>query len=583
MSTMHSGVGVRRAMQRLRHKTSEQRQVVNEMRQHAEELTASGRASAKAKHVIPPPLCFAEVAGEEDLQRSFFPDGMLSGVGIGVSDTLDVREFRTRYGVDSQLLHQLPQHEFPFVSWLRRHGAQFVGKLVCRTPVTIGEASLLAEDCPAAVAVARGACNYAISSALMGPAAMTSPLHYNVAAFKPTSQSFATFTDNYRIGAPSMSVGITAARLDDIFYLWEVFTSAIQPTSFLAEEWKDTNTGSSGKGGSEHEYNKSNSKTSHTSGRGTPSTSSNNNHNNTSSNTTTTTTTSISIGSGNSNSSNISGNNRSNTNSSGVKGSHYGDSSGMNGHGSSTGSSEELYTRHIELSVGYPADWIDALCQERLVSADEFRRRILRLASTRNAMRKNEVLEVIPLTIDVDLEVVVQAIQTIALYELSQSFDRVFSPTSSGIRVGGSVLSPCSGSTLGTGGMSPSGVLDELPDELVSAIFNGRSLTNLDYHRALRARDSVLRATEEQFRDIDLIISPILSEPYVNSSMRSIAPLLPFALGGNPMVSVQLEPDFPVALIGELGRDTGLFEDCTTFLQFVRGTSPRWWRRKFMR
>ncbi|ORC87752.1 uncharacterized protein TM35_000201610 [Trypanosoma theileri] len=572
MSTMHSGVGVRRAMQRLRYKTSEQRQVVNEMRQHAEELTASGRASAKAKHVIPPPLCFAEVAGEADLQRSFFPDGMLSGVGIGVSDTLDVREFRTRYGVDSQLLHQLPQHEFPFVSWLRRHGAQFVGKLVCRTPVTIGEASLLAADCPAAVAVSRGACNYAISSALMGPAAMTSPLHYDVAAFKPTSQSFATFTDNCGIGAPSMSVGITAARLDDIFYLWEVFTSAIQPTSFLSEEWKETNTGSSGKGGTEHEYQKNHSKTSHT--NSTSSTSINNSHNNSSgSSSSSSSSSNNNSGGGGGSGSNSSSNNNNitNTNSgSGVKGLHYGDSSGMNGHGSSSGSSEEMYIRHIELSVGYPADWIDALCQERMVSADEFRRRILRLASTRNAMRKNEVLEVIPLTIDVDLEVVVQAIQTIALYELSQSFDRVFSPTTSSMRgVGGTT--------------SQSGVLDELPDELVSAIFNGRTLTSLDYHRALRARDTVLRATEEQFRDIDLIVAPILSEPYVNSSMRSIAPLLPFALGGNPMVSVQLEPDFPVALIGELGRDTGLFEDCTTFLQFVRGTSPRWWRRKFMR
>ncbi|KEG12147.1 hypothetical protein DQ04_01951020 [Trypanosoma grayi] len=539
---MLGGLGVRRAMGRLHHRTAEQRQVVNEMRQRAEELTASGQALARAKHMSPQPLCFVEVAGEVDFQRSFFPDGMLSGVAIGVSDALDVRDFRTRYGTDSQLLQQMPHSEFPFVSWLRRHGAQFVGKLACRTPLTLGEASLIVPDSPAAVSVFQNACNYAISSALMGPAAMTSPLHYDVAAFKPTAQSFATFTDSHRLGIPSMSVGITAARLDDIFYLWEVFTSAIQPSVFEDERKESSTNGGSGR-------SSSNSSSSSINGKNAEQ-----------------------------------GNNNNSISSSGYVGGwsgdawrlHRNDYIGLHGHASS-GAEEELLGPHIELSVGYPADWIDELCQERLLSADEFRRRILRLASTRNAMQKNEVLEVIPLIIDVDLETVVKATQTIALYELSQTFDRLYSWTGPD---GKRVPSP---SAPAVGSMSQPGVLEELPEELVSAIYHGRALTYLDYHRALRTRDTVVRVIEEQFRDVDLIVAPILSEPYVNSSMRSIGILLPFSLGGNPMVSVQLEPDLPVALIGELGRDTGLFEDSTTFLQFVRGTSPRWWRRKFMR
>ncbi|PBJ71487.1 hypothetical protein BCY84_16832 [Trypanosoma cruzi cruzi] len=542
---MVGDLSVRRAMSRLHHKTAEQRRVVEEMRQRAEALTASGRASAKAKQVKPPPLCFLEVAGEGDLGRSFFSDGMLSGVAIGVSDALDVREFRTRYGTESQLLHQMPHTEFAFVSWLRRHGAQFIGKLACQTPLSMGEASVLVPECPAAVAVYQNACNYAIGSALMGPAAMTSPIHYDVAAFKPTAQSFATFTDGYKLGIPSMSIGVTAARLDDIFYLWEVFTSAIQPSYLQEENRGESNTGNSknigGSTGTEHDNN-----TGSVSSRG------------------------------NSNSSNSGG-------SSGIGGGGGGRDarqSRLTDYKSwdtinTFASNEELRGRHIELSVGYPADWIDTLCKERLLSADEFRRRILRLATTQNAMRKNELLEVIPVTLNIDIEVVVNAIQTIFFYEISRAFDTLFTPASHNRN---RASSPSHANT-----MSQFGLLDELPDGLVTAIFNGRALTNLDYQRALQTRDNVVRATEEQFLDVDLIVTPILSEPYVNGSLRSIGPLLPFSLGGNPMVSLQLEAGFSVALIGELGRDTGLFEDCTKFLEFVRGTSPPWWRRKFMR
>nr|CCC90506.1 conserved hypothetical protein [Trypanosoma congolense IL3000] len=543
---MLEGLSVRRVVERLRHKATQQRQLINEMRERADTLTAGGLSASRGKRdtssqqtQLEKP-CFVEVASDTDLQRSFSPEGMLSGVAIGVSDTLDVREFRTRYGTESQLLQQMPQTEFPFVSWLRRHGAQFVGKLACRTPLTIGEASTIVSDCPAAMAVSRNACNYAISSALMGPAALTSPLHHPIASFKPTAQSFATFAEGNQLTVPSMSVGITAANLDDIFYLWEVFTSAIQPASFFEGQQNDM-------------IDKKDGNTTGDSNKHAASTS----------------------------------RRRSVTPKPGDASSSEG-YSGMgrfrrtlsDGYSSFIGNrpssaEEELIGPHIELSVGYPAEWIDALCQERLLSADEFRRRILRLVSTRNAMRKNEVLEVIPLTIDIDLEDVVQATQTIGLYELSQAFDRLFSCNGQPA-VRGSCF-PFSPSTAQTG------VLEELPEELVLAIFNGRALTIHDYHRALRTRDSVVRATEEQFRDVDFILTPILSEPYVNSSMRSIALLLPFSLGGNPMVSLQLEPDFPVVLTGELGRDTGLFEDSTTFLQFVQGTSPGWWRRKFMR
>ncbi|EKF28594.1 hypothetical protein MOQ_007652 [Trypanosoma cruzi marinkellei] len=560
---MVGDLSVRRAMSRLHHKTAEQRRVVEGMRQRAEALTASGRASAKAKQVKPPPLCFLEVAGEGDLRRSFFPDGMLSGVAIGVSDALDVREFRTRYGTESQLLHQMPHTEFSFVSWLRRHGAQFIGKLACQTPLSMGEASVLVPECPAAVAVYQNACNYAIGSALMGPAALTSPIHYDVAAFKPTAQSFATFTDGYKLDIPSMSIGVTAARLDDIFYLWEVFTSAIQPSYLQEENRRESNSGSSkttsGSTGIEHDNNASS-----VSSRGSSSNK-------------------IGTNSSNSTSSNSSG-------SSGIGGGGGGRGVGGRGGGvrksrltdykswdtiNMFASNEELRGRHIELSVGYPADWIDTLCKERLLSADEFRRRILRLATTQNAMRKNELLEVIPVTLNIDIEVVVNAIQTIFFYEISRAFDTIFTPESHNRN---KASSPSNANA-----MSQFGLLDELPDGLVTAIFNGRALTNLDYQRALQTRDSVVRATEEQFLDVDLIVTPILSEPYVNGSLRSIGPLLPFSLGGNPMVSLQLEAGFPVALIGELGRDTGLFEDCTKFLEFVRGTSPPWWRRKFMR
>ena len=90
----------------------------------------------------------------------------------------------------------------------------------------------------------------------------------------------------------------------------------------------------------------------------------------------------------------------------------------------------------------------------------------------------------------------------------------------------------------------------------------------------------MVRAAEEQFMDVDCFLTPLLSDPYESGDLRSVRLTLPFHLAGNPILSVQVDPETPVALIGELGRDAALMEDAFCFLQFVRGASPRWWRQK---
>lgn len=116
------------------------------------------------------------------------------------------------------------------------------------------------------------------------------------------------------------------------------------------------------------------------------------------------------------------------------------------------------------------------------------------------------------------------------------------------------------------------GALDDLPVEIVNAISEGQRLTEADYNRALRMRDEVVRVNEEQFQDVDVLVVPLLSEPYASGCVNSIRPTLPFHLAGNPMLSTPMDGGAPVVLVGEHGRDAALLEEALCFLQFVRGT-----------
>ncbi|CAD2221659.1 hypothetical protein AGDE_15947 [Angomonas deanei] len=121
--------------------------------------------------------------------------------------------------------------------------------------------------------------------------------------------------------------------------------------------------------------------------------------------------------------------------------------------------------------------------------------------------------------------------------------------------------------------------LQELPPSIIEAVGKGQKLSKSAYENAWRVRDDVIRSSEEQFQDVDAFVLPLLAAPYTSGSPSSNLLTLPFHLGGHPMLSLQLDQRVPVGLVGELGRDAALLEDALRFVEFVRGDAPSWWRR----
>ncbi|KAK7197386.1 hypothetical protein NESM_000686500 [Novymonas esmeraldas] len=698
----------RRMVRQLHHHMSEQRQAVMECRNRAEAMSASGIAHdshvGRVQH--PSPLCFVEVASEQDVKHNFIPYGPLSGIAVAVSDALDVQEFYTRSGLDTPMFHHVARKEFPIISWLRRQGAQFVGKLSCRTPFALSEGTVFGVDKPVAIAVTEHACDYAISCSLNGPSSVLCAVHHDMVGFKPTSQTFGTFTERFELTVPSMTVGLSARRVDDLMYLWQLYTASIDPEAYF----ESTTTKNVGAG-------TSNTTTTTTTGA-TP-----------------TTTDATVASSPDVSASGSSGNTAHETTAGELKAGQSTAStaddapppppptptpSGSSSAGGATAAGQSssrwwsgkatpevahpddtpkyarpeildhspynytvrdrrghiadidvgwrdynaeaamaddfnrpsrpgllrrlftgphtYETPQVELAVGYPAEWIDRYCTGKYASSTEFHQRITDAVYMHSALHYNQKLEIVPLAFDFSMEEVMEAVAVISQYELAKSFERLIAPASASAAVARAEAdarvavevsdesgeTPAGGATGNGGGSegrersaattSPdgallqplgsgvpptaphgrhaaghnrphpfaalSGVLEELPATMVQSIQAGQRLSIRDYNRALRVRDDVVRATEEQFMDVDCFVTPLLSDPYVSGDVRSVRLTLPFQLAGNPILSVQVDPQTPVALIGELGRDAALMEDAFCLLQFVRGASPRWWRQR---
>lgn len=569
---------VRRMVRQLHGRTAEQRQNVMDCRNRAGALTAAGIAfHAKSTAGAPSAdkrVCFVEVASEKDVKQNFIPNGTLSGVAVAVSDALDVQEFRTRSGLDTPMFHHTARKEFPLISWLRRQGAQFVGKLSCRTPLAINEGCIFGKEKPASIAVSNRCCHYCISCSLNGPASIACAVSHDICGFKPTAQTFGTFTEQFKLSMPSMTLGIAASRVDDLLYLWQVYTAAID-----SEEYFDKVKTSGGANSDLFpeairpketpkyarpemiDHNPSNYTIKDRRGRISD----------------------IDVGWRDYNAEAAAANDFGNTPQPGffdrvVRG------------------KKAKYDRpQVELTVGYPAEWIDKYAQKMYGTSKEFHKKLTETASQRSAFHKNQKMEVIPLSFDFEIEDIIHAVNVISHYELANAFESLF-VGSSEVKDDKNAIdaelhtevetfdanAPAAPNRPNTF-QAMSGVLEELPKEIVSSIYKGQSLKLSDYHSALRLRDDVVRATEDQFHDVDSIVVPLLAEPYTTGNMKSVALTLPFHLAGNPILSIQMEKDMPVALIGELGRDAALLEDSFCFLQFVRGASPKWWRQKVLK
>lgn len=593
-------------------------------------------------------ICFVEVPSEKDVRNNFIPNGPLSGVAVAVSDALDVQEFHTRSGLDTPMFHHAARKEFPLISWLRRQGAQVVGKLSCRTPLAVNEGCIFGKKKPASIAVVNRCCHYCISCSLNGPASIACAVSHDICGFKPSAQTFGTFTEQFKLSMPSMTLGIAAKRVDDLLYLWQLYTSAITPSEeegkpgnkldgkasggHVATAWREAGGTFARQRPADPKYASPEMIDHHPSNytikdrRGRMS--------------------DIDVGWRDYNAEAAAANDFNAAAAAASMGpptssapwwnpfSWKNNANNRGGHGGmgAPRKAARYEAPRVELTVGYPAEWIDQYCQKMYGTSKEFAHKLTNTALERSAFSKNQKMEVVPLSFDVAIEDVIHAVSVISHYELANAFENLFvggSGTSTGEEKsttkpsstpGNSTARPATSDGVngkeaakrGTGKdagvqdknypelvtVDPntpaalnrphtfeamSGVLEELPKEIVSSIYKGQGLTLSDYHSALRLRDDVVRATEEQFHDVDTIVVPLLAEPYTVGNMKSVALTLPFHLGGNPLLSIQIEKDMPVALVGELGRDAALLEDSFCFLQFVRGASPKWWRQKVLK
>ncbi|KAG5481869.1 hypothetical protein LSCM4_06946 [Leishmania orientalis] len=696
MSSSTSSVAVhvsrnsaRRMVRQLHNHAEEQRRVVMECRKRAEAMSASGvlRDGPAGKAGQPSPMCFVEVGSEKSMLQSFIPDGLLSGITVAVSDALDVQEFFSRSGLCTQMLHHGTCKEFPLISWLRCQGAQFVGKLRCCTPFALNEGTVFGPEKPASIAVAEHACDYAFSCSLNGPPSVLCAAHHDMVGFKPTSQTFGTFTERFEFPMRSMTVGLSARRVDDLMYLWQAYTSSIDPeTYFESAATKRTPSSTC----STTEGTAPSSRPSAPTDRDAPSSAatasdSKSGHSNEGAagdaaalSTPSTTEAPRGGGSSDQRTSDLAARLAQSISSwwSGkaapaVK--HPDDKpkyalpeildhnpynyTVREGSGpiadidvgwrdynakaamaddfnqpSRPGFLRRLLTGvqayeapRVELAVGYPAEWIDCYCTSRYTSSAEFHQRITDAVHRHSALHHHQKLEIVPLAFDFSLEEVMEAVAVISNYEIAQAFDRQFAPSAtspsvvcaeattqvdegpksgkahgqSGNHGGGDEYSTvfCPEELTGlpavpgvkpiafSGSDAPapnqlssfvglSDAQEELPATVLESIQAGQKLSIRDYHGALRVRDEVVRSNEEQFMDVDCFVTPLLCDPYTSGDIRSVRLTLPFQLAGNPILSVQMNPQTPVALVGELGRDAALMEDAFCFLQFVRGASP---------
>ncbi|KAI5687272.1 hypothetical protein MNV84_02424 [Leishmania braziliensis] len=666
----------RRMVRQLHNHVAEQRQAVMECRSRAEAMSASSitRDRRVDKAEQPSLLCFAKVASEKDVQQNFIPDMPLSGISVAVSDALDVQEFYPHAGLYTPMSSHAAHAEFPLIPWLRCQGAQFVGKLSCCTPFGLSEGTVFGPEKPASVAVTENACDYVISCSLNGPPSVLCAVHHDMVGFKPTSQTFGTFTEQFELTIPSMTVGLSARRMDDLMYLWQLYTGSIDPEEYLESSAKQTQSSTSPTVGSTGASSPPSAPTDRDASSPPVTTGELKDGHSVASaagdappfHAPSTTVTPHGGGPSHQQASDpaarlvqsisrwwrgqtapevkhpddmpkcprpeIPDHNPHNYTVRDRYGriadidvgwSDYNAEAAMAddfNQPSRPGFLRRLFTGsqeyerpQVELAVGYPAEWIDQYCRGKYTSSAEFHQRLTDAVRMHSALHYNQKLEIVPLAFDFSLEDVMEAVTIISHYQLARAFERVLAPATasaqgnedakSGEDNGQSgknddnstVFSPEKEKQLSvvpdmesiklSGHNAPAtnwqntfeglpGVRGELPASLIDSIQAGQKLSIRDYHHALRVRDDVVRSTEEQFIDVDCFITPLLSDPYTSGDVRSVRPTLSFQLAGNPILSVQVDPQTPVALVGELGRDAALMEDAFCFLQFVRGASP---------
>ena len=118
------------------------------------------------------------------------------------------------------------------------------------------------------------------------------------------------------------------------------------------------------------------------------------------------------------------------------------------------------------------------------------------------------------------------------------------------------------------------GVMEELPQRIVTAIYAGRNTTLDQYNAAKEQVDEIRRDVDSCLQDVDLIATPLLAPPFTSGNKRSLSYMIPFTLSGFPTVGLGklgtkndlLSSLGAVQLVGEMGGDRGLFTDAAQFM-----------------
>lgn len=457
----------------------------------------------------------------------------VSRFALAVADDVDVQSFACRYGVRAPLVHRLSERDHPVVGWLRSNGATVIGKLRTVVPFALNEAIHYTKF-PAATALQCGACDVALVTSIFGVAASNAPVVADVVSFTPSATTFPRGSPPF---SRKRSMAIVMRDLADLHAFWAEL-SGTSTSSALQQQQHQQATASGGSSGGAA-----------SAGRGgdddpddPP------------------------------------------TVPSAASLSSSGASSSSSGRSSSASSTAALHVaggvRHSSITtsgddggliVGVPVEWIN-LCfangelkdagsrfldAYKDFAASGFDRR----GTTKRRAWERDI-EVRPVAWIADPDEVLTCARTIAHYELAESLQR-------------------NGRSL-----DGTGLLDQLPAGIVSAIFDGRHVGDAAYTNALLVRDELGREFVEEAGEVDCVVMPIVSPPFQTHNLRSAVTTLPVALSSCPSLSLRVQlPGFagakatkipaangstnelPVMIAVEPGMDSALIDVVNDFFR----------------
>lgn len=590
------------------------------------------------------PKIFVEVGSATSDDEGGLTSMPLSGAIVAVSDVIDVQGFSTRYDVRTKMLHKVPRRDQPFIGWLRLQGARVSGKLVGSSPICFEETAdmnLLA----AAVAIEKKACHYAILNSFVGSAGLSASHKYDVVTFKPACNSL----DDRALRFPSTcgSMSIMASRLDDIVYLWEVYTGTITKIEALTEKYSNeaalasmAAAAAQQSGGSASAYEQA-ARIVAEAMAAPPTLLGRLKHR-------LMLTTSFGFGLFKPRDQHVHAftsswqQRREGVLKVGIPIALINENGGDTLTAASFESklkkmyeqlriarkagrkatSEEEDEKSILNSSGEdatakstapapeaPIVSSPTTTPQRESLRGKWRRlwsgsnQLDAMASQKDSTRRDYRIDFIPVHLNIDLGGYVTQIQKIADYELTQIFlkeaasrqqqqglDGSLTSTQSNVSEirattntnSPTVASPTSSVSQPTAAqIFGTGLFEELPQSIVSTLFDGREISPVEYARSVQlAAERTSSTIDEVFVDVDILCLPILSEPMISGNIRNSSFSIPFVTNGNPIVTLNLGQDTSVMLIGELGRSTQLLEDAMSFVDLVKGEAPaKWWQR----